>query len=108
MRNIGAMLCVLLLAGGAFADEAAQKAKEHYQRGTTLYDLQRYVEAAGEYEQAYELKHEPALLFNIGQAYRLAGDAQRAIGAYRSYLRRVPDSPNREATLALIEDLKKS
>jgi tetratricopeptide (TPR) repeat protein len=108
MRILWAVALWGVCAQAAAADDATQRAREHYQRGTKLYDLQRYVEAAHEYEQAYELKDEPALLFNIGQAYRLGGDVQRAIGAYRSYLRRVPDSPNREPTLALIEDLKKA
>jgi tetratricopeptide (TPR) repeat protein len=69
------------------AASAVEAAREHYRRGKVLFDLQRYLEAAKEYEAAYELKDDPALLFNIGQAYRLANEPQKAIGAYKSYLR---------------------
>src|SRR5260370_42391575 len=66
---------------------AIEAARDHYRKGKVLFDLQRYLEAAKEYEAAYELKDDPALLFNIGQAYRLANEPQKAIGAYKSYLR---------------------
>src|SRR6185503_18328946 len=72
-----------------------------------LYDLQRYGEAAKEYEAAYELKQDPALLFNIGQAYRFAGDYGRAIGAFKSYLRRVPDAPNSAEVEGRIAEMEK-
>jgi hypothetical protein len=78
----------------ARADDAAA-AREHYRAGTKLYDLRRYKEAAKEYEAAYEAKDDPALLFNIAQAYRLAGAYDDAIASYRSYLRRVPRATNR-------------
>ena len=37
----------------------------------------RFAEAAEEYEAAYQAKDDPALLFNLGQAYRLAGNRSR-------------------------------
>jgi tetratricopeptide (TPR) repeat protein len=70
-------------------------ARQHYDKGTALYDLQRYAEAAREYELAFEAKQDPALLFNIGQAYRFANQYVKAIGAFRSYLRRLPNAENR-------------
>jgi len=105
-----ATLVLALLLGftaRAYADDVA-KARDHYKRGSTLYYLQRYLEAAAEYERAFELRDDPSLLFNIGQAYRLGGDGQKAIGAYRSYLAREPGAPNRAEVLALIEDTKKT
>jgi tetratricopeptide (TPR) repeat protein len=104
------MVCLLaVLSGPAFADDApANRAREHYNEGTKAYDLQHYAEAAREYEAAYQIKDAPALLFNIGQAYRLGGDPAKAIGAYRSFLRRLPNSPNRNEVQGLIEDLRKT
>jgi tetratricopeptide (TPR) repeat protein len=96
--------CASVRAG----DVTTQQAREHYRIGTRLYDLQRYLEAAAEYEKSFELKEEPALLFNIGQAYRLGGDSKRALGAYRAFLRRQPDAPQRDQVQALIEDLRKT
>ena len=93
-------------AATARADET-ESAKAHYVRGTKLYDLGRYQEAAKEYEATYELKDDPALLFNIGQAYRLGKQYPEAIRAYKSFLRRVPESPQRaqiEAHLKVMQE----
>jgi tetratricopeptide (TPR) repeat protein len=97
---------IVLSALAARADDL-QSAREHYDKGTTFYDLQRFADAAHEYEQAFELKHDPALLFNIGQAYRFAGDSAKAIGAFRSYLRRMPKAPNRAEVEARIAEMQK-
>ena len=106
MRLAVTFLVALFAPMVAHADDVSA-ARAHYERGTTLYDLQRYDEAAREYEAAYEAKHDPALLFNIGQAYRLAGDFKRAIGSYRSFLRRVPDASNRAEIEARIAEMLK-
>ena len=79
----------------ARAEDDTASAKDHYQRGTKLYDILKYREAAREFELAYQAKADPAFLYNMGQAYRLAGDNEKAMGAYRSYLRRVPEARNR-------------
>jgi tetratricopeptide (TPR) repeat protein len=100
------LIALVMLSARARADGLAE-AKQHYDRGTTLYDLQRFVEAAHEYEQAYELIHDPALLFNIGQAFRFGGDYAKAIGAFRSYLRRLPDAENREEVMLRIAEMQK-
>jgi tetratricopeptide (TPR) repeat protein len=105
MRSLAAVM--LLLCGSVAAADDLADAKAHYQRGTKLYDLQRYLEAAKEYEAAFELKDEPALLFNIGQAYRFGGDNQKAAGAFRSYLRRLPHAANRVEVEARIADLQR-
>src|SRR5262245_2800841 len=103
----GGMTVALLLIGQlAWAD--GPTARQHFEQGSRLYDLQRFHEAAHEYEAAYELHPDPALLFNIGQAYRLGNEPDRALLAFRSYLRRVPDAPNRtevEARIAQLQEL---
>jgi tetratricopeptide (TPR) repeat protein len=106
MRVSCASNLALLIARVASAGDLAA-AREHYQRGTTLYDLQRFAEAAREYEIAFEMKDEPALLFNIAQAYRFAGDNGKALGAFKAYLRRLPNAPNRAAVEARIADLQR-
>ena len=87
--------------------EDVNLARQHYKRGTRAYDLGRYLEAVKEYEAAYEIKDDPALLFNIGQAYRLANDSVNAIRAYRSFLRRVPEAGNRAEVEARIIEMQK-
>lgn len=106
MRLIAAITLFLAVVPNARAEDVAA-AKMHYERGTTLFDLQRYLEAAKEYEAAFEAKNDPALLFNIAQAYRFGGDYGKAIAAYRSFLRRVPDAENRADIDRRIAELQK-
>jgi tetratricopeptide (TPR) repeat protein len=102
------LLATVAPAPAHAGDDTTRAAREHFNRGRKLYDLQRFPEAAAEYEKAYELRDDPSLLFNIGQAYRGAGEAQKALGFYRAFLRRVPDAPNAAITRTLIEDLRKT
>jgi len=76
-------------------DAAAASAREHYQKGTSYYDLGRYNDAIKEFEAAYELKNDPALLYNLAQSNRLAGNSEQALHFYRTYLRYVPKASNR-------------
>jgi tetratricopeptide (TPR) repeat protein len=78
----------------ARADDAVT-AREHYQKGTSNYDLGRYADAIKEFEAAYEIKNDPALLYNLAQSHRLAGNSEQALHFYRTYLRYVPKAPNR-------------
>jgi len=100
-------LSVCLAAGNvARADDDTAAAREHYQKGTSYYDLGRYPEAIHEFEAAYELKNDPALLYNLAQSHRLAGNTEQALHFYRTYLRRVPKVSNRaeiEERIAALE-----
>jgi tetratricopeptide (TPR) repeat protein len=101
------MLGAALFCPPALGDEHddVKAARDHYRKGTRLFDLGHYKEAVEEYEEAYRAKDDPALLFNIGQAYRLAGDTENAIRVYKAYLRRVPGAPNRREVEARISEL---
>jgi tetratricopeptide (TPR) repeat protein len=101
-----AALASLLGCLGGIAHADASRAREHYQRGTTLFDLTKYREAAAEYEAAYQEKPDAALLFNIAQAYRLAGDNEKAIRFYKTYLHRIPTSENRSEVQSRIDELQ--
>jgi len=89
---------VLLTAATARAQDKPDNkaaAKEHYNRGTSFYDLGKYDEAIKEFEAAYELKNDPAFLYNLAQSYRQAGNHERAVHFYKTYLRYVPNAKNR-------------
>jgi tetratricopeptide (TPR) repeat protein len=92
-------MAALLCAGTARAQDkptdAKAAAKEHYNRGTTFYDLRRYDEAIKEFDAAYQLKNDPAFLFNLAQSHRQAGNHDQAVYFYKTYLRYVPKAPNR-------------
>src|SRR5690606_17243444 len=56
-------------------------------------EAKNYETALALYMKAYQLVPHPILLFNIGQAYRLAGNLDQAELFYRRYLERDPDGP---------------
>jgi tetratricopeptide (TPR) repeat protein len=64
----------LLASLSARAQEPAAEAKAHYQRATNHFAVGEFSKAADEYQEAYKLKPDPALLFNAAQARRLAGE----------------------------------
>lgn len=100
-------LATLFAAAPARADDGdTRAAKKHFQKGQKLFDLGRFDDALVEYEAAYEARPLPAFLYNIAQCHRNLGNFKQAIFGYRNYLRQVPDAANREAVLALIDDLE--
>jgi len=108
MRIETLLIALALQLGGvstARAQDDVAAAREHFAKGTRAFDLGQYDEAAKEYEAAYKAKDDPALLFNIGQAYRQLGEKVAAVRAYKGYLRRMPDAPNRAVVEARIAEL---
>lgn len=91
----------LALSGVAFAKPAPKpterKAKAHYEAGVAAYRAGDYAKAVEELEAGYALAPEPAHLYNLGQAHRLAGNPERALECYQRFLEEVPDAPNRAA-----------
>jgi tetratricopeptide (TPR) repeat protein len=104
-RRSAPMAFVALLSIQAWA-QPATTARDHYKRGTTMFDLGRYLDAAKEYEAAFELKDDPVLLFNIAQAYRLGRSYPDAARSYRAYLRRLPEAKNRDEVLARLREMQ--
>src|SRR5262249_55253711 len=91
-----AALLVGLVGGRAWADEVSS-AKAHYLRATSHFAVGEYSEAASDYETAYKLHPDPALLFDAAQAHRLAGHHEKALLLYRSYLRLYPNGGSANA-----------
>jgi outer membrane biosynthesis protein TonB len=94
------------LASPARADDT-QRAKELFQQGTTLFNVGEFDKAIEAWQQGYKEKPDPGFLYNIGQAYRLKGDAPKAIFFYRGYLRNSPKAANRADVEAKIAALQK-
>jgi tetratricopeptide (TPR) repeat protein len=106
-RAVLGLILLSLAVGVAHADDV-NAAREHFQRGSTAYDLGRFLDAAHEYEAAYEAKRDPTILFNIGQAYRFVPDYGKAILAFKAYLRNAPAAPNRADVEARIIELQRT
>jgi tetratricopeptide (TPR) repeat protein len=73
-------------SGRAQADNV-EEARAYVNKATAAYALNHYAVAAENFEKAFELKPDPALLYNAAQSYRLAGNKERALELYESYVR---------------------
>jgi tetratricopeptide (TPR) repeat protein len=106
MRFSTTMLLALLACTRAWAGDT-DEAKRHAERGLAAYALSHYAEAAIEYEKAFSLKPDPALLYDAAQAHRLAGHRERALQLYENYLHVFnPDAKQREDVQHKIAELK--
>jgi tetratricopeptide (TPR) repeat protein len=99
------LIVACLIASTAHADDRAVF-HEHVRKGTRAYNLGHYRDAVAEFEAAYQLKDDPAILFNIGQAYRAAGDYASAVTAYKSYVRNLPKGERHRDITARIQELE--
>ncbi|HVZ75123.1 MAG TPA: tetratricopeptide repeat protein [Polyangia bacterium] len=87
--------------------EDAQRAKEYFQQGSTLFNVGDFDKAIEAWQAGYKEKPDPTFLYNIGQAYRLKGDTQKALFFYRGYLRNAPKGAFRTDVEAKIAALQK-
>jgi tetratricopeptide (TPR) repeat protein len=101
-----AVLGVLLLCVPVAGADASDDARAAFEHGQALYALHRFGEAAVQFEKAFELKPQPAILYNAAQAHRLAGNKQRALELYESYLRIYPNAQNGAEIRDRVRELK--
>src|SRR5262249_39692180 len=90
------------------SDKNKAAAGQAYREGQRQYDLNDFAKALESFKRAYTLYDEPALLYNIAQCYRQLADEEQAIRFYKSYLRRMPNPPNRDDVRHLLATLEKS
>src|SRR6266513_2830701 len=87
-------------------DPAVEEARSHAAKAKTHYQLGEFEQAANEYILAYRVLPRSALLYNVAQAYRAAGQYEKAKQFYKSYLREEPDKKAAlEKTLKEIDEL---
>jgi hypothetical protein len=83
---LGAVLA-LGAAPLARADDSREVARAHYARGVELAGKNSYGEALQEFNQAYIVSPEFAVLYNIGECHIALGHPKEAIEALSRYLR---------------------
>jgi len=89
------VVACLTAASVAHADDKA-KAKTLYEEGLRHFNVAEYTDAITAWKESYLLVHKPLVLFNIGQAYRLAGDCTHALTFYDNYTREEPSPRNQD------------
>jgi tetratricopeptide (TPR) repeat protein len=95
------------LAGVARADEVETRAVQLFEQSERAYDAGRFNEALRLLDQAYALKKEPVLLYNMGRAHEGAGNLRAAADKYEEFLRAAPDAPDRGALEKRIATLRR-
>lgn len=106
MRFVCALV-ILSASATAWADSASD-AKSYYQQATADFAVGDFAKAADEYQQAYRLKPDAALLYNAAQSYRLAGNSDKALILYKNYVMMYPDQSNVDEVRNQIEKLKQA
>lgn len=90
---LAALAFALSWSSSAFAQsrEDRRKALEHFEQGEAYMKVQAYDKAVEEYRAAYEAVPKPGFLFNIGMAYKAAGEKRKALEHFRKYLALEPN-----------------
>jgi tetratricopeptide (TPR) repeat protein len=91
----------------ARADETDTRALALFEQSERAYDQGKFSEAIQLLDQAWALKKEPVLLYNMGRAYEGAGDQSKAADKYEEFLRLSPDAPDRGALQKRIANLRR-
>jgi hypothetical protein len=89
------LVAVAIVGGRDGRADTLGEATVHSRRAIAAYALRHCAEAASEFEAAFKLEPDKALLFDAAQAHRCAGNGPRALELYQSYLGVFPTAPNR-------------
>jgi tetratricopeptide (TPR) repeat protein len=102
-----AFTLVLLVPIAASAQAKNQKeAEQHFNTADKLYKAGDYQGAVKEFLTAYTLVPVNPLLFNIGQAYRLSGEREKALSYYEKYVSFEPNGAQVPDAKKYIQELK--
>lgn len=106
-RAIGvALVLVLALTATAGAQgDPRVEARARYQAGMAKFNAGQYDDAIVEFRAADQIAPAPMNEYNIALAYDRKGDAASAVKAYRAFLDRSPNTPNRAEVEASIQRL---
>jgi len=113
------MVVVFVVWGSAPAfaqSDGSAEARSAFESGTLAFNESRWQDCATEFERSFSLIFAPELLFNIGLCYQRAAGAlpdsvagpvlDRALAAYRRYVREIPDASDEGVVRGYIADLE--
>jgi tetratricopeptide (TPR) repeat protein len=103
-----ALIAIASTTAAQPSSKARADATDAYKEGQRRYLDEDYIAAATQFEVAYKLDPDPAYLFNIAQAYRLAKDCTKALPYYKQFLAAAPKAPNAPAVNKYIAELEAS
>jgi hypothetical protein len=86
MTRLAIVVTAVLAAAPALAQTKVEEARQHFKRGTELYDEGNYRGALVEFQRAYDLSPNYKLLYNMGQVYLELQDYAKAGRNLNRYL----------------------
>ena len=93
------MILGVLLAGTGWPSRATAQdfaaAGQHFSSAQELFAQGKFAAAAAEYQAAYNITRDPALLLNIGESWQRASEGKKAVAAYRAFVAESPQAPER-------------
>ncbi len=101
------VVVVASLVGSVAQAQDVNAARALFISGSKHFDLGEYDQALADFKEAYRIKEDPVLLYNIAQCQRLLKHDEEALRAYKTFLHRAPDSPVRaevEQRIAALEE----
>jgi tetratricopeptide (TPR) repeat protein len=106
------MLCLGLLvalpAAAAPTPEQRQQARERYASAVNHFNAGEYAAAAEDFLAVHKISPQPALLYNVAQAYRLGSDGAHALEYYQQFLHDAPQAKQRADVERRIKELQSS
>src|SRR5438093_761797 len=88
MKRLGFLL-LLASAAPAWAQDY-EAAGKHFATAQELYGKGKFVQAAAEYQAAYDITKDPILMFNVAEAFEKGKEWNNAVKAYRRYIAEAP------------------
>ena len=97
VRALGLVATIGCVVGVLGSTARAQDpAHRHFEAGASYYDAGDYEDALREFTRAYELSHDPRLLYNLSLCHQHLGRFEEAVADLERYLEQVPEIENRE------------
>jgi tetratricopeptide (TPR) repeat protein len=106
MKSLALSFTILIALGASAHANDLNEARKHFESAQTHFAVGEFGPAGDEYLAAYKLKPDSALLYNAAQAYRLAGNQEKALILYKNYVQFYPHESNIDEVHTQIAKLK--
>lgn len=96
-RLLFGLFAVFLAMGATTAQaQSEQDARQRFLQGAQLFQQERYAEALSAFEESYQIRPVPVVLFNIGQTLWSLHRGGEAAAAFEQYLAQAEEIPPRQ------------
>jgi tetratricopeptide (TPR) repeat protein len=100
------LCCAPNVASAAPPGNDGKRAVELFEQSAAAYDAGQFAQAAKLLKEAYQLRPDPVLLYNLARAYEGMGSLGDAVQAYADFLGAEPSAKDRGAIEARITTLR--